>query len=145
MNRRENGKNYVGSDRSCTNSIGSVWPQWNTPTWSWSRSSIPRQSRVKPRDFSNSNVTSPDHLRLECAPYHNQIEAYRVLTYKELREQINDRFVATSADKRLHDSERLGRLLLKLPLLAELDKSVIEEIFFVGLIGRWSIDCVLIC
>jgi hypothetical protein len=60
-----------------------------------------------------------------------------------LREHINDRFVATSADKRLHDSERLGRLLLKLPLLAELDKRVIEEIFFVGLIGKLVI-CVLI-
>jgi hypothetical protein len=34
------------------------------------------------------------------------------------------------------DSERLGRILIRLPLLAELDTNIIEEIFFVGLIGR---------
>ena len=113
------------------------------PTWNWSRSLIPVRPPVKPRDFSIIQYTSLDPLPLECTQFYNQIEAYRILTYKELREHINDRFVVTSAEKRFHDSERLGRLLLKLPLLAELDKRVIEEIFFVGLIGR-SIDCFLL-
>jgi hypothetical protein len=34
------------------------------------------------------------------------------------------------------DTERLGRLLLRLPLLSEIDTNIVEEIFFVGLIGR---------
>jgi hypothetical protein len=59
-----------------------------------------------------------------------------MLAYKELREHINERMVSSIDDEYGGDSERLGRILIKLPLLAELDTSIIEEIFFVGLIGR---------
>jgi hypothetical protein len=49
---------------------------------------------------------------------------------------VNDRIISTSYEEYCSDNERLGRLLLKLPLLAELDTNIVEEIFFVGLIGR---------
>ena len=60
-----------------------------------------------------------------------------MLAYKELNEYMNDRMVSTSQEKYTEDSERLGRLLLQLPFLAELDTDVVEEIFFVGLIGTF--------
>lgn len=44
------------------------------------------------------------------------------------------------------DKERLGRLLLKLSLLADLNTNSIEEIFFVGLIGmdiRFVLNCII--
>ncbi len=59
-----------------------------------------------------------------------------MLAYKELREHINERIISSTDEEYYGDSERLGRILLKLPLLAELDTNIIEEIFFVGLIGR---------
>ena len=62
-----------------------------------------------------------------------------MLTYKELHDYINDRNLSTSYEDHSSDSERLGRLLLKLPSLAELDTSIIEEIFFVGLIGKIAV------
>lgn len=67
---------------------------------------------------------------------YDQIDAYRTLTYKELHDHIHDRTISAPYDEYVGDSERLGRLLLKLPSLAELDTGIIEEIFFVGLIGR---------
>ena len=73
---------------------------------------------------------------VECISSYDQIDAYRMLTYKELHDCINDRNLSTSYEDYSSDSERLGRLLLKLPSLAELDISIIEEIFFVGLIGK---------
>jgi len=73
---------------------------------------------------------------LECILSYDQIDAYRILTYKELRDHVNDRIISTSYEEYCSDNERLGRLLLKLPLLAELDTNIVEEIFFVGLIGR---------
>jgi hypothetical protein len=75
-------------------------------------------------------------LKLECIQTYDQIDAYRTLAYKELRDYISDRLVSTSYDEYCGDSERLGRLLLRLPSLSELDTSIIEELFFVGLIGR---------
>ena len=64
-----------------------------------------------------------------------------MLAYKEFRDYTNDRFLSsTSHDEYSGDSERLGRLLLKLPSLAEFQTNVIEEIFFVGLIGKHLIE-----
>lgn len=54
-----------------------------------------------------------------------------MLTYKEFQEYLNDRFPSSS-----YDEFRLGRLLFKLSSLAEFDTNIIEEIFFVGLIGN---------
>ncbi len=70
-------------------------------------------------------------MKLECISSYDQIDAYRILTYKELRDYI----ISPMCEEYCGDSERLGRLLLKLPLLAEIDTNIIEEIFFVGLIG----------
>ena len=77
------------------------------------------------------------HRVLEGVSACDQVEAYRMLAYKELNEYMNDRMVSTSQEKYTEDSERLGRLLLQLPFLAELDTDVVEEIFFVGLIGTF--------
>lgn len=74
-------------------------------------------------------------IKLECIASYDQIDAYRTLSYKELRDYISDRLVSTSYDEYYGDSERLGRLLLRLPSIAGLDTSIIEELFFVGLIG----------
>jgi hypothetical protein len=76
---------------------------------------------------------------LACAPSYNQIEAYRMLIYKELREHIYNQVVSKSMETCDIDSERLGRILLRLPLLAELNTSIVEEIFFVGLIGMLNL------
>ncbi|CAF1640892.1 unnamed protein product, partial [Adineta ricciae] len=81
----------------------------------------------------------------ECISSYDQIDAYRMLTYKELHDYINDRNLSTSYEDYSSDSERLGRLLLKLPSLAELDTSIIEEIFFVGLIGSVQIHKIIPC
>lgn len=75
-------------------------------------------------------------IDVESIPFYDQVDAYRTLTYRELRDYINDRLISTSYDEYCGDSERLGRLLLKLPSLAELDTNIIEELFFVGLIGK---------
>ena len=53
-----------------------------------------------------------------------------MLIYKEFREHIDDP----------GDSERLGRILLKLPLLSQINTNIIEEIFFVGLIGSSTLS-----
>ena len=66
----------------------------------------------------------------ESVQLYEQIDAYRILTYKEFHDYLNDRLLSTS-----YDEFRLGRLILKLTTLADLDTSIIEEIFFVGLIG----------
>ncbi len=66
----------------------------------------------------------------ESVQLYEQIDAYRILTYKEFHDYLNDQLLSTS-----YDEFRLGRLILKLTTLAELDTSIIEEIFFVGLIG----------
>ena len=79
------------------------------------------------------------HCVLEGISACDQVEAYRMLAYKELNEYMNDRMVSTSHEKYTEDSERLGRLLLQLPFLAELDTDVVEEIFFVGLIGTFHL------
>lgn len=64
-----------------------------------------------------------------------------MLTYKEMRDYTNDRFLSSSSyDEFVSDSERLGRLLLKLPSLAEFQTKTIEEIFFAGLIGLFIIE-----
>lgn len=73
---------------------------------------------------------------LECLRWYEQIDAYRILTYKELRDHITDRLVSSSYDDYQGDGERLGRLLFKLPSLAAFDTNIIEELFFVGLIGK---------
>lgn len=57
---------------------------------------------------------------------YDQIDAYRMLTYKELQEHLSSS----------QDEYRLGRLLFKLSTLAEIDTNIIEEIFFAGLIGK---------
>ncbi|CAF0901894.1 unnamed protein product [Adineta steineri] len=88
--------------------------------------------------FNPSNNT-------ECIASYDQIDAYRILTYKELNDHINDRIISTSYEEYSGDSERLGRLLLKLPSLAELDTNIIEEIFFVGLIGSVQIHKIIPC
>ncbi len=60
-----------------------------------------------------------------------------MLIYKEFREHIDDRSdLQVSSESVPGDTERLGRILLKLPLLAQLNTSIIEDIFFVGLIGE---------
>ena len=53
-----------------------------------------------------------------------------MLTYKELHDYLSDQLVSPT-----YDELRLGRILLKLSSLAEIDTNTIEEIFFVGLIG----------
>lgn len=53
-----------------------------------------------------------------------------MLSYKELHDYLNDRVMSSCFDE-----FRLGRILLKLSSLSEFDTSIIEEIFFVGLIG----------
>ena len=68
---------------------------------------------------------------LECMRVYDQIDAYRILSYKELQDYFNDRLVSTSFDEC-----RIGRILLKLSSLPEFDTNIIEEIFFVGLIGK---------
>ena len=75
------------------------------------------------------------NLFLDCSTLYDQIDAYRTLAYKELRDHINERIISTSYEEYCGDSERLGRLLLRLPSIAEFDTNIIEEIFFVGLIG----------
>jgi hypothetical protein len=69
-------------------------------------------------------------MNLECIRSYDQIDAYRILAYKELHDYLNDRLSSIS-----YDEFRLGRLLLKLSSLSEIDTNIIEEIFFVGLIG----------
>ena len=59
-----------------------------------------------------------------------------MLAYKELNDYIHERIRSSMDEEYCNDSERIGRILIKLPLLAELDISIIEEIFFVGLIGK---------
>lgn len=71
-------------------------------------------------------------LNLEFSQSYDQIEAYRMLSYKELSDSYNDRLLSKS-----YDELRLGRILMKLTSLAETDTNVIEEIFFVGLIGMF--------
>ncbi|CAF0792736.1 unnamed protein product [Didymodactylos carnosus] len=66
-----------------------------------------------------------------------KIQAYQILTYKEFREYLNKTC--------MNDLERLGRLLLKIPTLKCLQISIIEEIFFVGLIGNVQIDSIIPC
>ena len=63
-----------------------------------------------------------------------------MLTYKEFQDYSNDRSSST-----LNDEFRLGRLLFKLLSLAELDTNIIEEIFFVGLIGSVQIHKIIPC
>lgn len=93
---------------------------------------------------TNNNGKKMKNKRIYCVTFEtlvelisfcDQIDAYRVLAYKELRDYINDRMSSGNYDEFISDSERLGRILLKLPLLAEIDTNIIEEIFFVGLIG----------
>jgi len=83
--------------------------------------------------FNPSNST-------ECIQSYDQIDAYRILTYKEFRDYLNVRLISTT-----YDEFRLGRVVLKLSSLAELDTSVIEEIFFVGLIGSVQIHKIIPC
>lgn len=59
-----------------------------------------------------------------------------MLAYKELNDHIYERRRSSLDEEYCIDSERIGRILIKLPLLAELDINTIEEIFFVGLIGK---------
>ena len=63
-----------------------------------------------------------------------------MLTYKELHEYLNDRLLSGC-----YDEFRLGRLLLKFSSLAEIDTNIIEEIFFVGLIGSVQIHKIIPC
>ena len=67
---------------------------------------------------------------LELTQSYDQIDAYRILIYKEFHDYLNDRLLSS-----FYDELRLGRLLLKLTSLAEINTNIIEEIFFVGLIG----------
>lgn len=73
---------------------------------------------------------------VECLSSYDRIDAYRMLAYKELNDHINERLRSSIDEEYCTDSERIGRILIKLPLLAELDTNIIEEIFFVGLIGK---------
>jgi hypothetical protein len=72
---------------------------------------------------------------LECVRSFDQINAYRMLTYKELHDYLNDRLLSSTSC----DEFRLGRLLFKLSSLSEFNTNIIEEIFFVGLIGMFLI------
>ncbi|CAF3387205.1 unnamed protein product [Rotaria socialis] len=103
-------------------------------------------------EFDRLQVTSIEYAYLklmlvfnpsqsnEFSQSYDQIDAYRILIYKELRDCLNDRLLSTS-----YDELRLGRLLLKLSSLAEIDTSIIEEIFFVGLIGSVQISKIIPC
>lgn len=84
--------------------------------------------------------------KLDCASSYDQIDAYRILTYKELGDYINEQIRSGNDEEFCGDRERLGRLLLKLPLLAEIDTNIIEDIFFVGLIGMilFLVECFVI-
>jgi hypothetical protein len=75
---------------------------------------------------------------IECLQSYDQIDAYRMLTYREFREYAHEQLLTSTSfdEQRMGDSERLGRLLLKLSSFNELETNIIEEIFFVGLIGR---------
>ncbi|CAF1601766.1 unnamed protein product, partial [Didymodactylos carnosus] len=78
--------------------------------------------------YSNSEHSQQQHQAyISSIIQKEKIQAYQILTHKEFREYLNK----TCAN----DSERLGRLLLKLPTLKCLQISIIEEVFFVGLIG----------
>ncbi|CAF1452336.1 unnamed protein product, partial [Adineta ricciae] len=77
---------------------------------------------------------------VECMRVYDQIDAYRILSYKELQDYLNDRLVSTSFDEC-----RIGRILLKLASLPEFDTNIIEEIFFVGLIGSVQIHKIIPC
>jgi len=109
-------------------------------------------------EFDRLHVTSMEYAYMkllcifnpivnnECLRAYDQIDAYRMLTYKEFKDYTHDRYVSsTSYDEYLGDSERLGRLLLKLPSLAEVETQIIEEIFFVGLIGSVQIHKIIPC
>jgi hypothetical protein len=80
------------------------------------------------------------NIHLECIRSSDQIDAYRMLTYKEFQDYLNDRLSST-----YNDEFRFGRLLFKLSSLAEFDTSIIEEIFFVGLIGSVQIHKIIPC
>lgn len=77
------------------------------------------------------------YIKLESLGSYDQIDAYRILSYKELRDCINDQIRTINYEEICGDNERLGRILLRLPSLAEIDINIIEEIFFVGLIGKF--------
>ncbi|CAF3950166.1 unnamed protein product [Adineta steineri] len=85
------------------------------------------------------SIFNPNN-NIECIRIYDQIDAYRILTYKELHDYLNDRLVITS-----YDECRLGRLILKLSSLPEFDTNIIEEIFFVGLIGSVQIHKIIPC
>lgn len=98
-------------------------------------------------EFDRLQVTSMEYAYLklisifnlknnpECIRLYDQIDAYRMLAYKEFQEHLSSS----------HDEYRLGRLLLKLSTLAEIDTNIIEEIFFVGLIGSVQIHKIIPC
>ena len=94
--------------------------------------------------FNPSNQTGRSNLCrinnpksfVECLSSYDRIDAYRMLAYKELNDHIYGQRRSSVDEEYCVDSERIGRILIKLPLLAELDISIIEEIFFVGLIGK---------
>lgn len=99
-------------------------------------------------EFDRLQVTSMEYAYLklisifnlknnpECIRLYDQIDAYRMLAYKEFQEHLSSSS---------HDEYRLGRLLLKLSTLAEIDTNIIEEIFFVGLIGSVQIHKIIPC
>lgn len=75
---------------------------------------------------------SPDHPTLTSA---RQVEKFQDKAYRELRSYIGQTFPDN------HD--RFPKLLLRLPTLRSLQPTIMEELFFAGLIGNVQIDNII--
>lgn len=75
---------------------------------------------------------SPDHPSL---PNARQVEKFQDKAYQELRNYIAQTFP--------DNPDRFPKLLLRLPTLRSLQPTIMEELFFAGLIGNVQIDSVI--
>ncbi|CAH1784058.1 unnamed protein product, partial [Owenia fusiformis] len=74
---------------------------------------------------------SPDH---PCTPK-NQLEKFQEKAHRELFEHEQEHYPECP--------DRFAKLLLRLPALRSLSPSIMEELFFVGLIGNVQIDSII--
>ena len=77
-----------------------------------------------------NNTINDKAQNLQFTLSKEKIHAFQILALKELKELT----LKTS----LNDPERISRLYLCLMSMKKLNISIIEEIFFVGLIGKFN-------
>jgi len=74
----------------------------------------------------------------------DQVQAYRILACRELREHINKSNECISTDsQQIVDMERVERLMLRLSSLKKLSVGIMEELFFDDIIGNVQIDSLI--